>query len=569
MSSRKCLNSCDIFCYICGSYVVIKQRQNITRFVQQAYFAYFGIRIGDQDKSWAPHTVCKTCVEALRLWSYGKKKSMPFAIPMVWREPQNHVNDCYFCMVNTQGHNVKSKNNITYPNIPSALRPVPHDESFPVPVPPGDVGKIIVDSDSDHGNCSTSDEYCPSDEESAPQLFTQCELNDLTRDLNLSKESAELLGSRLKAKNLLAPGTSFSWYRHREKVLLPYFEEKVSLVYCRDIEGLMNFFGVSYNSQEWRLFIDSSKRSLKGVLLHNGNLYGSIPIAHSVHLKETYENLKTLLEYVQYAKHCWKVCGDLKVIGMLLGQQGGYTKMPCFICEWDSRAKDKHWTTTTWPARKDLKVGTNNIVHENLIQREDVLLPPLHIKLGLMKQFTKALSKEGDCFKYLTAKFPRISSEKLKEGIFVGPQIRKLMKDVDFEKTMTTKEKNAWISFKEVVEKFLGNNKDPKYRDLVKKMLNSFKKLGCNMSIKIHFLHSHIDFFPENLGDVSEEHGERFHQDIKDMEKRYQGRWNRNMMADYCYMLKRECKSAGSAKKSKKRSFEQPEKKKLKLLSKK
>lgn len=86
------------------------------------------------------------------------------------------------------------------------------------------------------------------------------------------------------------------------------------------------------------MFIDSSKRSLKGVLLHNGNLYGSITIAHSVHLKETYENLKTLPEYVQYEKHCWKVCGDLKVIGMLLGQQGGYSKMPnfgqgLFLCE--------------------------------------------------------------------------------------------------------------------------------------------------------------------------------------------------------------------------------------------
>ncbi|GFX39838.1 tigger transposable element-derived protein 1 [Trichonephila clavipes] len=52
------------------------------------------------------------------------------------------------------------------------------------------------------------------------------------------------------------------------------------------------------------------------------------------------------------------------------------------------------------------------------------------------------------------------------------------------------------------------------------------------MSVKVHFLHSHLDYFPENLGDVSEEQGERFHQDIKEMERRYQGRWNVNMMAD-------------------------------------
>ncbi|KAF2351930.1 hypothetical protein FHG87_017314, partial [Trinorchestia longiramus] len=58
--------------------------------------------------------------------------------------------------------------------------------------------------------------------------------------------------------------------------------------------------------------------------------------------------------------------------------------------------------------------------------------------------------------------------------------------------------------------------------------------LRCRMSIKIHFLHSHLHNFKENLGDVSEEQGEHFHQDIKTMEERYQGRWDSHMMADYC-----------------------------------
>jgi hypothetical protein len=53
-------------------------------------------------------------------------------------------------------------------------------------------------------------------------------------------------------------------------------------------------------------------------------------------------------------------------------------------------------------------------------------------------------------------------------------------------------------------------------------MLEKFKVLGCLMSLKIHFLNLHLDFFPENLGAVSEEQGERFHQEIKEMERRYQ-----------------------------------------------
>ena len=60
------------------------------------------------------------------------------------------------------------------------------------------------------------------------------------------------------------------------------------------------------------------------------------------------------------------------------------------------------------------------------------------------------------------------------------------------------------------------------------------------MNIKVHYLHSHLSEFPENLGNVSEEQGERFHQDVKVMEERYQGQWNCNMMADYCWSLMRD-----------------------------
>ena len=60
------------------------------------------------------------------------------------------------------------------------------------------------------------------------------------------------------------------------------------------------------------------------------------------------------------------------------------------------------------------------------------------------------------------------------------------------------------------------------------------------MSIKMHYLFSHLDFFPPNLGAVSRKHGERFHQDIMVMEKRYQGRWDENMMGDYVWNIIRD-----------------------------
>lgn len=374
--------------------------------------------------------------------------------------------------------------------------------------------------------------------------------------MDLPKDASELLASRLRNKNLLAPGTLSSFYRNREHEYVQYFTQDESLVYCNNIPKLINKLGnIEYNKNEWRLFIDSSKRSLKGVLLHNGNFLASVPVAHSVYLKETYDNLKFVLEKIKYLEHKWSICNCIEIICMLLGQQHGYTKFPCYICEWDSRARDKHWTQRQWPLRNNLIVGDKNILRTNLVDPKNILLPPLHIKLGLMKQFIKALDKNKNCFQYICKKFPQLSEAKLKEDIFVGPQIRTLCKDNEFLNSMTTIEKNAWISFKEVINNFFGNIKSENYETIVNSMLENYRILGFNMSIIMHFLYSHLDKFPENLGDVSEEQGERFHQDIKEMERRYQGRWSVTMMADYCWMLQRETHYVYKRKSTKRNFF--------------
>ena len=125
----------------------------------------------------------------------------------------------------------------------------------------------------------------------------------------------------------------------------------------------------------------------------------------------------------------------------------------------------------------------------------------------------------------------------MKEGIFIVTQIRDLIKDKYFNKLLQGDEKAAWDSFKFVVKGFLGNRRAQNYEELVNNLLQSYQKLGCNISLKIHFLHSHLDFFPESCGAVSAEDGERFYQDISSMEKRYQGKWNCAMLADYCWTL--------------------------------
>ncbi|KRX23596.1 putative ATP-dependent RNA helicase DDX23 [Trichinella nelsoni] len=222
---------------------------------------------------------------------------------------------------------------------------VPHGPDVPIPSPPDSTDAVVLSDEEKHKN--------------TPQQFTQCELNDLVRDLGVFKVGAETPGSRLQSKHMFAPGTAVSI----------------------DISGLMFQLGAEkYVAKEY-----SAKKSLKRVLPYNGNTYVSVPVLHSVVLKET---------------------------------------------------------------------------------------KSAHIKLDIMKQFVEALDKNGTCFQYLCTRFPFLSGAKLKEGIFVGPEIQKLIKDKMFSSTMTQVEKEAWV--------------------------------GC----------IHEYFFPQNLGDVSEEQGERFHHDI-------------------------------------------------------
>ena len=112
------------------------------------------------------------------------------------------------------------------------------------------------------------DMYVP-DADNSPQLLGQAELNDLVCDLELTEEKAELLGSRLQQKNLLKPGTKISHFRSHHMKFPSFYSQEENACFYNDISGLMQEIGCCYDPSEWRLFSDSSKASLKAVLLHN------------------------------------------------------------------------------------------------------------------------------------------------------------------------------------------------------------------------------------------------------------------------------------------------------------
>ena len=165
-----------------------------------------------------------------------------------------------------------------------------------------------------------------------------------------------------------------------------------------------------------------------------------------MHNKESYENM-ILMEAINYDKYKWQICGDLKVIALLLGLQQGFTKYCCFICDWDSRARPLHYSRKDWPARKSLEPGIMNVENQPLVEPSKILLPSLHFKLSMKKNFVNAMNQEEAAFIYLREKFPRLSEAKLKEGIFIVPQIRELIKDEFFDNLLQGDEKAVWDSF--------------------------------------------------------------------------------------------------------------------------
>ena len=95
-----------------------------------------------------------------------------------------------------------------------------------------------------------------------------------------------------------------------------------------------------------------------------------------------------------------------------------------------------HYVNKLWPKRTSLTPGEKNVVSPPLVLPENIFLPPLHIKLGLMKNSVQVMDKTGRGFQYERNKFPNVNDAKIKEGIFIGPQIRQLMQDKQFDEDL-------------------------------------------------------------------------------------------------------------------------------------
>jgi hypothetical protein len=168
------------------------------------------------------------------------------------------------------------------------MRPVPHSEGLPVPHHPT---RLTAEDESEHEahtEVQNDEKDDPTFEASTSscehRLLTEGDLNDLVRDLKLSKKQAKLLGSRLKGWNLLQNDTKVCFFRNHQDEFQDLCSEENDLVYCNNMCTVMDVLGREHERADLGLFIDSSKASLKVGLLHNGKKF---PSAYATNMKET------------------------------------------------------------------------------------------------------------------------------------------------------------------------------------------------------------------------------------------------------------------------------------------
>jgi hypothetical protein len=83
-----------------------------------------------------------------------------------------------------------------------------------------------------------------------------------------------------------------------------------------------------------------------------------------------------------------------------------------------------------------------------------------------MKNSVKGTDKTGYGFTYVRNKFPNVSDAKIKEGIFLGPQIGEVMQDKQFEEDVNKTGRNEWLTIKKICKDLVGNHKAANYQDV-------------------------------------------------------------------------------------------------------
>ena len=177
--------------------------------------------------------------------------------------------------------------------------------------------------------------------------------------------------------------------------------------------------------------------------------------------------MQRILNHINYEQYRWDVIVDYKLIKILCGLMQAASKYPCIFCLWDSKYKvSDNYTKTVYPMRpphcEELK-GKHNVIKPPLIPPSKIILPPLHIKIGITTLlFKKTYNANPKARTVLDEMFSELGEKKLR-AIYDGPKIKRIFESEDLSLVLTEEKNVAFSSLKNVRENFLGNQRATNY----------------------------------------------------------------------------------------------------------
>lgn len=281
--------------------------------------------LGDQYKSWAPLKVTNHCTCVLSQFVNRKEVNLKLHVTTT----QKH----YFCTVVTCSFNSKKCQSIAYSaGLVSAFLPVLHSDKIPFFLSLGFHEDENENTSEDNSSAVRSKWWLWNGHSvdifhqmhiicCVPQRFSQEERSDLFRDLELLKQSSELLGSQFQEKNLLEKGISVSscqsWKTLFTKHVSEYTGAKFrTFSYCHYVKGMLP--GSAYL---WFNWMGTIQWQLQTQLKVCSSTYenAAVPLSHSTAMKEKYEAVKTVLGLIRHNERNWIFWVHLKLINFLFG----------------------------------------------------------------------------------------------------------------------------------------------------------------------------------------------------------------------------------------------------------
>ena len=224
------------------------------------------------------------------------------------------------------------------------------------------------------------------------------------------------------------------------------------------------------------------------------------------------------------------------MLQLLMGLKvAGNIRNPCVFCLFHAQSNERY-TRLEWEKRDEFIVGQHSVENPPLILSKDIILPVLHLKLGIFKQFIKYLKNDA-AISIVGEMFPRTSTQKVTAGIFTGPQVDKIIEDDGFISALTEEENACRKAILDVLRHVLvPSDFSVMYkRQCVDNMISRFRNLEVNYSPKLHYVDIHLPELLSRQFVVSDQHGERLHQTFKTFDVRYSNKSLTKMILDYLW----------------------------------